>query len=222
MFKKLIIYILIIFSLKNYYHFFTWYLGNDQMIIEEAFMLSLQASLPMFLAIFLIHYYYYPRDNTGHASVISFPPIILLFFINAGFTFSTLNMYHLQLYKVPELFDLFRHSGIGLLLIIISLVIFSISLNAFNKANENPIPTSSTELIIFRSIYGYSRNPMYLSMLLIQIGMGMLLSMVHIVFFTLFTYIVLKYYVIIPEEKYLEEKFSQSYINYKKSVRRWV
>jgi protein-S-isoprenylcysteine O-methyltransferase Ste14 len=55
----------------------------------------------------------------------------------------------------------------------------------------------------------------------LQIGLGMLLSVIHITFFALFTYLVLKYYVIIPEEKYLEEKFSKEYLAYKISVRRW-
>ena len=62
---------------------------------------------------------------------------------------------------------------------------------------------------------------MYLGLLILQIGLGMLLSVIHITFFSLFTYIVLKNYVIIPEEKYLEEKFSEEYLAYKISVRRW-
>jgi protein-S-isoprenylcysteine O-methyltransferase Ste14 len=46
--------------------------------------------------------------------------------------------------------------------------------------------------------------------------------MVHIIFFTIFTYMVLKYYVILPEEKYLEKKFREKYLVYKKIVRRWL
>jgi protein-S-isoprenylcysteine O-methyltransferase Ste14 len=49
----------------------------------------------------------------------------------------------------------------------------------------------------------------------------MLLSVIHIIFFAFLTYLVLKYYVIIPEERYLEEKFGEKYLSYKTSVRRW-
>ena len=222
MFKKILLYIIIIYSLGNYFQFFSWYLGGSQMIIEDAFSLSLHSSLPMFLAIFLIHIFYYPKTNKDHASVISFPPIIFLFFTNSGFFISTLNLYFLRLYNVPEFLNVLRSYEIGLLLIISALIIFIISINTFNKVDENPIPTSSTTQIISKSIYKYTRNPMYLAMLILQIGIGMSLSMVHIIFFVIFTYVVLKYYVILPEEKYLEKKFGTQYLVYKKTVRRWL
>ena len=211
-----------IYSLLNYFQFFSWYLGDSQMIIEDAFILSLNSSLPMFLAIFLIHFFYYPKIKKDHALVISFPPIIFLFFTNLGFFISTLNLYFLKLYDVPEFLNILRSYEIGLLLIISSLIIFIISINTFNDIDENPIPTSSTTQIISRSIYGYTRNPMYLAILILQVGIGMSLSMIHIIFFTIFTYMVLKYYVILPEEKYLEKKFRAKYLIYKKMVRRWL
>ena len=222
MFKKILLYFIMIYSLLNYFQFFSWYLGDSQMIIEDAFTLSLNSSLPMFLAIFLIHFFYYPKIKKDHALVISFPPIIFLFFTNLGFFISTLNLYFLKLYDVPEFLNILRSYEIGLLLIISSLIIFIISINTFNDIDENPIPTSSTTQIISRSIYGYTRNPMYLAMLILQVGIGMSLSMIHIIFFTIFTYMVLKYYVILPEEKYLEKKFRAKYLIYKKMVRRWL
>ena len=222
MFKKILLYLIMIYSLGNYFQFFSWYLGDSQMIIEDAFILSLNSSLPMFLAIFLIHFFYYPKIKKDHALVISFPPIIFLFFTNLGFFISTLNLYFLKLYNVPEFLNILRSYEIGLLLIISSLIIFIISINTFNDIDENPIPTSSTTQIISRSIYGYTRNPMYLAMLILQVGIGMSLSMIHIIFFTIFTYMVLKYYVILPEEKYLEKKFGAKYLVYKKIVRRWL
>ena len=180
-----------IYSLGNYFQFFSWYLGDSQMIIEDAFTLSLNSSLPMFLAIFLIHFFYYPKIKKDHALVISFPPIIFLFFTNLGFFISTLNLYFLKLYDVPEFLNILRSYEIGLLLIISSLIIFIISINTFNDIDENPIPTSSTTQIISQSIYRYTRNPMYLAMLILQVGIGMFLSMIHIIFFTLISFYLL-------------------------------
>ena len=119
MFKKILLYSIIIYSLGNYFQFFSWYLGGSQMIIGDAFTLSLHSSLSMFLAIFLIHIFYYPKINKGHASVISFPPIIFLFFTNLGFFISTLNLYSLQLYDIPVFLNILRSYEIGLLLIIL-------------------------------------------------------------------------------------------------------
>ena len=221
MFKKILIYILMLYSISNYYDFFSWYFSKNQMVVEDALMLSLLSSIPMFLALILIHIFYYPAGTLDRAKVISFPPIIFLFFTNLAFLVSMTNMYYLQMYNIPRELDIFRSSTLGILFILIALVILYFSLREFNKVNEDPVPTSPSNLIITNSIYAYSRNPMYLGLLILQIGLGMLLSVIHIIFFTLFTYVVLKYYVIIPEEKYLEEKFSEEYLSYKISVRRW-
>tara|TARA_B100001778_G_scaffold56499_1_gene43480 strand:+ start:2185 stop:2862 length:678 start_codon:yes stop_codon:yes gene_type:complete len=221
-FRKILVYLLFFYSLSNYYEFFSWYLGDEQMIIEDAYHLSLLSSIPMFIFIFLIHFFYYPKDNSDRANVISFPPIIFLFSINLAFTISMSNMYYFQIYELPEIFNIFRSTNMGLLLIIFALIIFYFSLNEFNKKNEDPIPTSPSNLIIDYGIYSLTRNPMYLALLIMQIGIGMILSVIHIIIFTLMTYFILKYYVIFPEEEYLENKFGDEYIKYKNSVKRWI
>jgi len=192
------------------------------MVIEKAFILSLTSSMPMFLVIILIHFFYYPKNIGDRANVISFPPIIFLFSMNLAFTVAMSNMYHYQIYHVPDVLDFFRSKPIGILLIFMSLIIFYISIKQFNKHSEDPVPTTPSNLIIVNGIYSYTRNPMYLGLLLMQIGLGMLLSVIHIVMFTVFTYLILKYFVIFPEEKYLEDKFGDVYIRYKKSVNRWI
>ena len=192
------------------------------MIIEDAYQLSLLSSIPMFIFIFLINFFYYPKDNSDRANVISFPPIIFLFSVNLAFTISMSNMYYFQIYELPEIFNIFRSTNMGLLLIIFALIIFYFSLNEFNKKNEDPIPTSPSNLIIDYGIYSLTRNPMYLALLIMQIGIGMILSVIHIVIFTLITYFILKNYVIFPEEEYLENKFGDEYIKYKNSVNRWI
>ena len=192
------------------------------MVIEKAFKLSLLSSMPMFLVIVLIHFFYYPTNTGDSANVVSFPPIIFLFSMNLAFTIAMSNMYHYQIYQVPEILNIFRSKPIGIILILVSLIIFYISIKQFNKHSEDPIPTSPSNLIIINGIYSYTRNPMYLALLLMQIGIGMLLSVIHIVMFTVLTYLILKYFVIFPEEKYLEDKFGDIYVRYKKSVNRLI
>jgi len=221
MFKKLVIYILMLYSISNYYEFFNWYFSEYQIIVEDALKLSLLSSIPMFLALVLIHIFYYPVDLTDRAKVLSFPPVIFLFFTNLAFLISMTNMYYFQVYDVPKELDIFRSRSIGGFIIIIAFLILYFSLKEFTEVNEDPIPTSPSNLIIKDNIYAYSRNPMYLGLLILQIGLGMLLSVIHIIFFAFLTYLVLKYYVIIPEERYLEEKFGEKYLSYKTSVRRW-
>ena len=222
MLSKLTLYALFFYSINNYFEFFIWYLGNESKFTHDALQLSVSSFLPMFIFIFLTHFLYYPKKDGDHALVISFPPLILLFFINLGFSISTLNLYYFQLYNLPDFFNLLRSTKIGILFIIIALAIFILAINEFKKVNEDPIPTSSSKLIIQNGIYRYTRNPMYLAMLILQLGVGMSLSMIHIILLIPLTFIILNYYVILPEEKYLENKFENRYVKYKKTIRRWI
>ena len=222
MLNKLILYALFFYSISNYIEFFTWYLSMESKFTHEALQLSISSFLPMFIFIFLTHYLYYPKRNDDYALVISFPPLVLLFCINLGFTISTLNLYHFQLYSLPDSLNILRSMEIGIVFIILAFAILFLSINEFRKVNEDPIPTSSTTLIIQNGIYQYTRNPMYLAMLLLQLGIGMSLSMIHIILLIPLTFIILNYYVIVPEEEYLKIKFNDRYLKYNKKVRRWI
>ncbi len=220
MFKKYILYLLFFYAIYNFFLFFNWYLGDKQMIIEDAYILSLKSSLPLFLFITLTHFFYHENDNDA-AQVLSYPPLIFLFSSNCGFLLATTNMYYLQLYKIPEFFDLLRNNILGLIFIILAIIIISSALRIFKSHSEDPNPTSSSTQIFRDGIYKYTRNPMYLGLILFQIGLGMILSMIHIIFFALLTYLVYRYGVIEKEEVYLSRKFGEPYIKYMQKTRRW-
>tara|TARA_Y100000768_G_C23975961_1_gene683079 strand:- start:1088 stop:1753 length:666 start_codon:yes stop_codon:yes gene_type:complete len=220
MLKRNFLYLLFFYSIYNFFIFFNWYLGEKQIVIEEAYILSLKSSLPLFLFIILTHFFYHHNDSDA-AKVVSYPPLIFLFSSNSGFLLATTNMYHLQLYKIPDFFDLFRDSTLGLIFIITAIVIISSALKVFKLNSEDPNPTTKSTQIFCHGIYKYTRNPMYLGLILFQVGLGMILSMTHIIFFSIFTYLTYRYGVIEKEEVYLSEKFGQSYKKYMQKTRRW-
>lgn len=82
-------------------------------------------------------------------------------------------------------------------------------------------PEKANKLVAI-DIYKYSRNPMYLGMLLIITGIviyfGSLSSIFVIPLFV--TYI--NKYQIVPEEVALKEKFGERYTHYSQNVRRWL
>lgn len=84
---------------------------------------------------------------------------------------------------------------------------------------NHPNKTSSLATI---GIYKYSRNPMYLGILLNLLGIvlyfGALSSIVAI---WIFVSCMTKYQ-IVPEEVALQEKFGESYTHYLQNVRRWL
>lgn len=90
-----------------------------------------------------------------------------------------------------------------------------------SKAETNVEPWRPTTAIISTGVYGYSRNPIYLGMAVLQFGLGIcggsLGALVMIVPAVLF----IQFYVIAREERYLESKFGAAYTDYKNSVRPW-
>ena len=221
MYKKMILYFLFFFAIYNYYIFFDWYLGDENIIIESALYLSLLGSIPMYVFILLTHIFFYPKQNTDNAKVISFPPLIWIFSINTSIFIGTLNMYYLQVYNLPDFLDFLRNWKIGLLVCLIAIIIISLALQEFNGNSEDPIPTTPSTIVIKSNVYKFTRNPMYLGLIILQIGIGMSLSYVHVILFSILTFIIFRNYVIIPEEVYLEEKFKEDYLDYKKNVHRW-
>jgi protein-S-isoprenylcysteine O-methyltransferase Ste14 len=83
-------------------------------------------------------------------------------------------------------------------------------------------PRGDVKTIMSDGPFRYSRNPMYLSVLPLFVG-GALLFRLPWAFVLLFpVFLALHFGVIIPEEKYLEAKFGETYLSYKRRVRRWL
>lgn len=114
--------------------------------------------------------------------------------------------------------------GIAALLVLLGLVVGLIGIAAFirGKTTGNPKQPSKTTKLVRSGIYRFSRNPMYLGMLLMLIAWGMYLNNIASMI-CIFIYIVLITRLqIMPEERILEEKFGEEYRSYKHKVRRWL
>jgi len=109
--------------------------------------------------------------------------------------------------------------------IIIIALGFSLSLGSgifFRKLGTNPRPGSKANLIVTKGPFKFTRNPMYLGLITMLIGISILLGTfaplvaIPIVFIILHTQFVLR------EEKWMEEWFGQSYLEYKSKTPRWL
>lgn len=92
----------------------------------------------------------------------------------------------------------------------------------FRRTGQDPKPWESTPEIISTGIYRFTRNPMYVSMGLLQAGIGVALANGWVVLMVPVVWIVIYAIAIRHEEAYLESKFGAVYTEYKKSVRRWL
>ncbi|NIW25479.1 MAG: DUF1295 domain-containing protein, partial [Gammaproteobacteria bacterium] len=79
----------------------------------------------------------------------------------------------------------------------------------------------STTAIVSDGVFGFSRNPIYVSDTILYIGLGLILDTWWALIFTPIVIWIMSTGVIAREEAYLEKKFGNDYLEYKRKVRRW-
>ncbi len=92
----------------------------------------------------------------------------------------------------------------------------------FFRARTSVLHNQPSSHIIRDGIFRFSRNPIYVSALLLQLGIALLMNNLWIVLLVPVTKLVLDRYVIAREEAYLERAFGDVYASYKRDVRRWL
>lgn len=90
------------------------------------------------------------------------------------------------------------------------------------RTTSNPRKPADAAVLVTSGVYRLTRNPMYLGVLLVLIGWGMLLgNMLALICAFLFVPYINRYQ-IQPEERQLEDKFGEAFTTYKTQVRRWL
>jgi protein-S-isoprenylcysteine O-methyltransferase Ste14 len=79
-----------------------------------------------------------------------------------------------------------------------------------------------TARIVEDGPFRLSRNPMYLSLILVLFGLALLFLSFWFLFAAVALWLVFNRIAVLPEEVYLESKFGDRYTAYKMRVRRWV
>jgi protein-S-isoprenylcysteine O-methyltransferase Ste14 len=107
-------------------------------------------------------------------------------------------------------------------LILIGLGLFAAGVLNFSRA-ATPLPTNQpARVLVTTGIYRWTRNPIYLGFLLVYGGIGVAAQSPWTLIFTLPLAITVRYGVVAREEAYLERRFGDAYLNYKRRVRRWL
>lgn len=92
----------------------------------------------------------------------------------------------------------------------------------FERRGTSVKPFEESRALIVEGPFHYSRNPMYLGLVLILVGIAVLLgSLTPFLVPPVFLWLISVRFVV-PEEQALAERFGPEYLEYKKKVRRWV
>lgn len=90
------------------------------------------------------------------------------------------------------------------------------------KTTVNPLTPEAAAAMVTSGIFRFSRNPMYLGLLLALIGWAAWLSHLLGFFLPPFFLLYINRFQIEPEERALSAKFGEEYGQYRRSVRRWM
>ncbi len=141
------------------------------------------------------------------------PPFLYLiaFFIGLGLN------YLRPLSLLPRPWGL----AIGIILVAASLPIMPPVLKRYKKAGTPFDVRKPTTALISDGPYQYSRNPTYLSLTFLYLGVGLLFNNGWIILLAVPLIFLMNFWIIRREERHLEEVFGQEYLQHKSKVRRW-
>ena len=142
------------------------------------------------------------------------PPIVTLFF---GLCIYFSRDYFLSYeYKLLDILSYMCY--------FIGLFILILAVNSFKKQSTtvNPIKIENASSLVTSGVFEYSRNPMYLGMALILLGLALMFNMIGGILFTLLFTIYITKFQIKPEEEVMERLFGEDFLKYKQKVRMWL
>ncbi len=154
-----------------------------------------------------------PEDTSGPRVFVP-PPFFPVVFILLGVLLE--RFWPLAIPEGPLVYWLGRGLGLAGLAVVIYAV------TRFRRVETAFLHGKPTSTIVTDGIFGFSRNPIYLSFLVLQLAVALILNSYWIMITVPLTMAGLDLYVIRREEEYLSRKFGQTYDDYKARVRRWL
>lgn len=147
---------------------------------------------------------------------IKLPPLVVLTLFGGL-------MYLLDRFLPVGEFDFFGRTflawfllGLGTVLILVALVQFKRS-----GATTDPMDLEKSNTLVTGGVYKYSRNPMYLGMLLLLLAFGLYLGNAFNTLLAALFVSFMNRFQIKREEERLLKKFSGDYPGYLRATRRW-
>lgn len=144
------------------------------------------------------------------------PPVIV--FITAAIC-----MYGLARFLKVGYFDFFGRHYLLYFLAGLAALIGAIALLQFfsSKTTVNPTRPKNASKLVTKGLFHYTRNPMYLALLLVLLAWGLYLGNAFNVITAALFVMYMNKFQIIPEEEALKELFGNEYAQYCTLVRRW-
>jgi len=112
--------------------------------------------------------------------------------------------------------------GIGVVCVLVSLPLAIATFRALSRAHTPVDPMKPTTALVTAGPFRYSRNPIYVALTLLYLGVAFLVNTLWILLLVVPVLVVIRCGVIAREEAYLTRKFGDAYHQYTTQVRRWL
>ncbi|HJZ77330.1 MAG TPA: isoprenylcysteine carboxylmethyltransferase family protein [Vicinamibacterales bacterium] len=112
------------------------------------------------------------------------------------------------------------YAGVAAMAAGIAMIVWS--RRAFQAAATPITPFTESRALVRHGLYRWSRNPMYLGAVLLVAGAAVLLGSVTSLMVAVGYFVILQEGFIRHEERLLEQRFGGEYVEYRRSVRRWL
>jgi protein-S-isoprenylcysteine O-methyltransferase Ste14 len=110
----------------------------------------------------------------------------------------------------------------GWLLSVAGVLLSVLSIATLVRAKTTFMPDRESNRLIVGGPFSISRNPIYVGMLAIYVGMTLLANTAWPILLLPVVWIWMRVGIINREERYLAEKFGEPYAEYRRRVRRWL
>jgi protein-S-isoprenylcysteine O-methyltransferase Ste14 len=160
-----------------------------------------------------------PTDATDAGDrgpgVIVFPPVLFFVVLGAGLLLSLL--WPLRITDSRAL-----RFGLGGALVVAGAAAGRWGERTMHRAGTEVRPDRPTTALVTGGPFRYSRNPLYVSVLVGLAGIALLANAGWVLVLLVPAALVLHFGVVRREERYLEAKFGDAYRDYRARVRRWL
>jgi len=110
----------------------------------------------------------------------------------------------------------------GIIILFVGWTIVYKSKIEFKKYKQKSGINNDIKEIINTGIYRRSRNPIYLAVLILNIGLSLIINSIWILIDTIIIAWMLNHFLIKKEERFLEKEFGGKYVEYKNKVKKWI
>ena len=130
-------------------------------------------------------------------------------------------------YLLTHLFPVARASNpfldvIGWPMVVAGIIAAFYTISVIRSKNTTSYVTDIPPALITKGLYAFSRNPFYLSYVIITLGVACVFGSLTAFIGPLLCVAVMQFIVIPAEEKQLQATHSEAYKHYKSRVRRWI